>query len=186
MGPAHHDRRFDYLFQPLPPDESAAVADEAGESDAACGVTDRTRGFARAPIVRGSVVVAATALGLAAAFTFWRHPGSTAPPAGTDMAPPTSTATTAPTEVAIVSTPADLPAVPVSPPASTADAPAATQPSPGGENNRADVPMSPAPETRAPISVRPEPHPAFPNQTPPAGADRKSPGGLLGHLPVLG
>jgi hypothetical protein len=184
--------RFDYLFEPLDVDESAANSDDVApltpEQD-----DDGSR-WSRRIVLTG--VVLATMAGAAATVIVLLQPAertqlivtpsdatqsSTA--VSTAISPVMSTARPAPSAPplpvlpATVSTSAAQTSTPgptVAPQHSPVQEPTtvASEPAPAS--------MPPPPTTRAPISVSPESRPPFPDQTPPRNKDGG--GGLLGGL----
>jgi len=183
--------RFDYLFEPLDVDESAASSDDV--APAAPEQDDDSR-WSRRIVLTG--VVLATFAGAVATVIVLLQP---AQPTHLVVTPSdaTQSSTTPPTAISPVmstATPATTaPRVPVLPATISTSAAQTSTAKPTIEPQRppeqepttvasepARSPTPPLPTTRAPISVSPESRPPFPDQGPPRSNDQR--GGLLGGL----
>jgi hypothetical protein len=165
--------RFDYLFEPTDGD-----VESAGNGDAQVTASRRSKS---ALALLAAVVLGA---GLGAGLV-WSGPADAIekPRRVTTTAPPQPTPTSSPVvespspepppeSVIITNEPAPPPPPTVTPSAQPQLPPPTSQTLPPTK--------APTPSVRAPLSVSPEPRPAFPNQTPGNGTDDR------GLLPGLG
>ncbi|MDT5315712.1 MAG: hypothetical protein QOE74_4732 [Mycobacterium sp.] len=166
----HDPSRFDYLFEPIDGD-----LESVGDGDAQVAI-EASRRWPSLAVV--AAVVLGAGLGMV---VLWPRPADA-------VGTPTGLTTTtkpvpAPRASSIVGSPSPVPSfdpattvapMPVVP---SAEPPLQPQPttSPAPEPRR--MPAA-SPSVRAPMSVSPQPRPAFPNQHPGAGSDGR--GGLLG------
>jgi hypothetical protein len=188
--------RFDYLFEPLDADESAANGDDvapfAPERDG-----DNGR-WSRRIVLTG--IVLATTVGAAATVIVLLQPAQRTQLIVTpsDATPPSTAVPTVPPAPTAISPAAVSPAMPATTaqpvpvvPATISTSTAAATPTvePQREpvqepttvaSESAPAPMPATPTTRAPISVSPESRPPFPDQGPPRDNDQG--GGLLGGV----
>jgi hypothetical protein len=168
--------RFGYLFEPI---DAAPTA----EVPAAETVPHRRRWW---PVPMVAVMV-----GLAGAVVViqsWPGPGNVAP------GPSESTTHLVPTPIVTSVPVVEAPPEFVAPPEVTANvmqepAPVSVAPPPPPQpsappppSSRPETRQAPSPTLRAPISIGPEPRPAFPNQHLPDNDNDGGRGGLLGRL----
>jgi hypothetical protein len=186
QDPSH---RFDYLFEPIDGETTTTTAlpavrsAVAVQSDGAVESAPRARRWWPVPVM--AVIVALA--GAVVLILMWPGRGDVVP-APAPSVPPTPVVTSTP----VVASPTEPTAEPVPPPVPPQEAttkvatepvlvplPAAPSAPPAAPpSSRPATP--PAPTVRSPISVSPEPRPAFPNQRPPEGD--QGPGGLLPGL----
>ena len=200
-GEQDHSGRFDYLFEPLDIDLAntdviAASAVEQADADDRRPRTAATRFGIAAVVVAMVAVATATVL-----FLLQRPPPATRLDAPIRPSAPPSVEPIATTEP-VFQSPPQVTASSVEPPQTTAVV--APQPEPQPQPPEPQPHLQPAPQPpptisapttaasaterkppaptmRAPMSVEPEPHPAFPNQQPGGDNDQEG-GGLLGGL----
>ncbi|WP_029117048.1 hypothetical protein [Mycobacterium sp. URHB0044] len=186
MGAHDTSHRFDYLFEPVDGETTTAAVPAEGSV-----VAPESEKAARRWWPLPVVAISAVLVGAVVLFLRWSGPADVVPdPSQSVPTPvPTPIVTNAPVvESALEPAPAPPPppeAVPSQATTKVRTAPVLIPPpAPSQAPSAAPAPTraetSPAPSVRPPISVSPEPRPAFPNQHPPEGDPSR--GGLLGGL----
>jgi hypothetical protein len=170
--------RFDYLFEPLDGETTTATEVPVVESVVAAETAHRARRWWPLPVI--AVVVALIGV---VVLILWR-PGPVDVAPSVDSSATQSTPTPIVTSAPVIEAPPELTPAPVPPPEETTTVvpePAPVPvPAPSPPPSRPDTRQAPTPTLRPPISVSPEPRPAFPNQHPPDGDQGR--GGLLPGL----
>jgi hypothetical protein len=183
--------RFDYLFEPIGSEATMTDVPVVDVVDTVVVEPSSSRHWW--PWLTVAAIAAATMI--AGLILWWPHAVDAVPsPAATTTRPsPAPVVTTAPFVEAppeVLPPPAPSPelttaARPEPPPAPQPVAQPAPQPQPAASpspSSKLDARAAPVPIERAPMSVSPEPRPAFPNQHPPDNDNGGHGGGLLGRL----
>ena len=186
MGDEDSSGRFDYLFEPIAGETTTTELPAVDAVDDV--VAERTRTRRWWPLLTVATVAAVAIV--AGLILWWPDP--------VDAVRSPAATTTEPSPAPVVTSATLVEAPPESPPPPDPSPELTTPPVPGpapapqpplptpqpvpSPSNKSDGGQPPASIERSPMSVSPEPRPAFPEQHPPGNNKGSGGGGLLGRL----